>query len=76
MVKKETALKEKARLYWNGVSPKAIEVYRGHLMQKMNAGNVVELVTQIAGCLRCTGHPVIRPPCLNQMESEDIVSAT
>ena len=57
-----------------GVSPKAIEVYRGHLMQKMNAGNVVELVTQIAGCLRCSGHAVIQPPCLRRMAPEDIAS--
>ena len=57
-----------------GVSPKAIEVYRGHLMQKMNAGNVVELVTQIAGCLRCSGHAVIQPPCLKRSEPEDVAS--
>ena len=33
-----------------GISPKAIEVYRGHLMKKMEAANVVKLVTQIANC--------------------------
>lgn len=51
-----------------GVSPKAIEVYRAHLMQKMGADNVVNLVMQITGCLRCGGHPVITPPCLNRLE--------
>lgn len=54
-----------------GVSPKAIEIYRGHLMQKMEANNVVDLTMQVVGCLRCAGHPVIRPPCFNQMEPED-----
>lgn len=57
-----------------GVSPKAIEIYRGHLMQKMEADNVVKLVMQISGCLRCTGQPVIRPSCLNQVELEDVVN--
>jgi FixJ family two-component response regulator len=55
-----------------GVSPKAIEIYRGHLMKKMEANNLVELVMQIAGCLKCAGHPVIRPPCLNRIEPEDL----
>jgi len=53
------------------VSPKAIEIYRGHLMQKMEAGNVVELVMRIAGCVMCDGQPVIRPPCLDRMELDD-----
>ena len=44
-----------------GVSPKAIEIYRAHLMQKMEADNVVKLVMQIAGCLKGAGHPVFRP---------------
>lgn len=57
-----------------GVSPKAIEIYRGHLMQKMEADNVVKLVMQIAGCLKCAGHPVIRPPCLNRMELDDLAN--
>ena len=38
-----------------GVSPKAIEIYRGHRMQKMAADNVVKLVMQIAGCLKSAG---------------------
>jgi len=54
-----------------GVSPKAIEIYRAHLMQKMEADNVVKLVMQITGCLRCGGHPVITPPCLNRMKLSD-----
>jgi two-component system, LuxR family, response regulator FixJ len=49
-----------------GVSPKAIEIYRGHLMRKMQAANVVALVLQVAGCLQCARHLVIRPPCLNE----------
>ncbi len=56
-----------------GVSPKAIEIYRAHLMQKMEADNVVKLVMQIAGCLKCADHPVFRPPCLNRIEPEDFV---
>lgn len=55
------------------VSPKAIEIYRGHLMQKMEADNVVKLVMKIAGCVNCAGHPVIRPPCLHRMGAEDFV---
>lgn len=54
-----------------GVSPKAIEGYRGHLMQKMNADNVVQLVMRIAGCLKCAGRAVIRPPCLDRVERVD-----
>ena len=54
------------------VSPKAIEVYRGHLMQKMEAANVVKLVVQIAGCLKCADHHVFRPPFLNRMELDDL----
>ena len=57
-----------------GVSPKAIEVYRAHLMQKMEVGNVVKLVMQITGCLRYGGHPVTTPPCLNRMELNDRVN--
>jgi FixJ family two-component response regulator len=55
------------------VSPKAIEIYRGHLMQKMEADNVVKLVMKIAGCVNCAGDPVIRPPCLHRMVPEDFV---
>jgi FixJ family two-component response regulator len=33
-----------------GVSPKAIEINRAHLMQKMEAHNVVELVVEVMGC--------------------------
>ena len=51
--------KETARLL--GVSPKAIEIYRAHLMQKMEADNVVKLVMQIGGCLKGAGHPVFQP---------------
>ena len=57
-----------------GVSPKAIEIYRGHLMQKMEADNVVKLVMKIAGCVSCTGQPVIDLPCLNRMGAEDLVN--
>jgi FixJ family two-component response regulator len=57
-----------------GVSPKAIEVYRAHLMQKMEVDNVVKLVMQITGCLRYGGHPVTTPPCLNRMELNDRVN--
>lgn len=53
-----------------GVSPKAIEIYRGNLMRKMEADNVVKLVMRIAGCLKCAGGPVTRPPCLNRIDVE------
>ncbi|MFZ1992157.1 MAG: response regulator [Alphaproteobacteria bacterium] len=55
------------------VSPKAIEIYRGHLMRKMEADNVVKLVMKIAGCVNCAGDPVIRPPCLHRMVPKDFV---
>lgn len=55
-----------------GVSPKAIEIYRGHLMQKMEADNVVKLVRQIAGCLRCGDHSVA-PPCLQRAGADGLV---
>jgi two-component system, LuxR family, response regulator FixJ len=58
-----------------GVSPKAIEVYRGHLMQKMEADNVVKLVRQIAGCLRCGNHSVA-PPCLQRARADGLVDWT
>jgi len=58
-----------------GVSPKAIEIYRGHLMQKMDADNVVKLVRQIAGCVRCRGHAVSKPPCLQRIDCEGPVEA-
>ena len=55
-----------------GVSPKAIEIYRAHLMQKMGAENVVRLVMQVTGCLRCAGRPLSRLPCLNRTGTEDL----
>lgn len=54
------------------VSPKAIEIYRGHLMQKMEADNVVKLVLRIAGCVRGVGEPVIRADRLNRMEPNGV----
>ncbi len=53
------------------VSPKAIEIYRGHLMQKMAAANVVNLVMQIAGCLQYGGRAVIGPGCLHRFGPDD-----
>lgn len=35
-----------------GVSPKAVELYRAGLMQKMGARNVVKLVTDVISCMR------------------------
>ena len=46
------------------ISPKAIEIYRAHLMKKMEAKTVVDLVLEVAGCIKCRGTPVIDPPCL------------
>ena len=47
------------------VSQKAIEIYRGNLMQKMAAANVVKLVIKFAGCLKGARHDVFHPPFLN-----------
>ena len=52
--------KETARIL--GVSPKAIELYRGHLMQKMNADNVVKLVLRVSSCVSRGGGVPTRPP--------------
>lgn len=51
-----------------GVSPKAIEVYRAHLMQKMEVRNVVKLVVQVVGCLSLANHFESCPPCLNRCQ--------
>jgi len=45
-----------------GVSPKAIEVHRAHLMQKMGARNLVSLVVDVVGCLSWTNRSEDRPP--------------
>lgn len=47
-----------------GVSPRAIEIYRSKLMQKMKAESVAELVREVLGCPRFKGHSTDRPPCL------------
>lgn len=57
-----------------GVGPKAIEIYRGHLMQKMEAANVVKLVMQIASCLKSPDHTAIRASFLNRIEIEDLAN--
>ena len=59
-----------------GVSPKAIEIYRGRLMQKMGADNVVKLVMQISGCVKFADRTVSRPSCLNRMEPEELELTT
>ena len=46
--------KETARCL--GVSPKAIESYRAHLMQKMEVRNVVKLVIRVVSCLKFASH--------------------
>ena len=58
-----------------GVSPKAIEIYRGHLMQKMDAGNVVELVMQVAGCVKFD-HSMKPPPCLRGVELGELAESS
>ncbi len=57
-----------------GVGPKAVEIYRGHLMQKMEAANVVKLVMQIASCLKSPDHSVVRASFLNRIEIEDLAN--
>ena len=47
-----------------GVSPKAIEISRALVMQKMGAGSVVELVFAACGCLYLTSRLEDCPPCL------------
>lgn len=69
MSNKETARKL-------GVSPKAIEIYRGRLMQKMGADNVVKLVMQTSGCVKFADRTVSRPSCLNRMELEELELTT
>jgi two-component system, LuxR family, response regulator FixJ len=54
-----------------GVSPKAIEIYRGHLMRKMEADNVVKLVLKIAGCMKREGLPAPLSQRLNRNEIDE-----
>jgi FixJ family two-component response regulator len=51
-----------------GVSPKAIELHRAHVMQKMGARNLVNLVVEIVGCLNSAKQIEDGPPCLQQIE--------
>lgn len=47
-----------------GVSPKAIEISRAHVMQKMEARNVVNLIIDVVGCLQLTDRIESGSPCL------------
>lgn len=58
--------KETARLL--GVSPKAIEISRAHLMQKMQARNVVDLVVEVIGCQSLVNRLDGCKPCLQRVD--------
>jgi FixJ family two-component response regulator len=51
-----------------GVSPKAIELHRAHVMQKMGARNLVNLVVEVVGCLNSAHRLEDCPPCLQRIE--------
>ena len=59
--------KETARLL--GVSPKAIEISRAIVMEKMEARSVAELVFGVCGCLHLADGLHDHPPCLQGVES-------
>ncbi len=50
-----------------GVSPKAIELHRAHVMQKMGARNLVNLVVEVVGCLNCAERIEDSHPCLQRI---------
>jgi len=58
-----------------GVGPKAIEIYRAHLMRKMEVRSVVTLVVQILGCLKMVTHPEASPPCLYRIDHGEVVGS-
>lgn len=49
-----------------GVSPKAIEVSRAHVMEKMRAHNVVDLISAVIGCPHMAGGTGSCPSCLQE----------
>ncbi len=51
-----------------GVGPKAIEIYRAHLMQKMQVHSVVNLVIQILGSFKMVKPSEASPPCLYRLD--------
>ncbi len=51
-----------------GVGPKAIEIYRAHLMQKMQVHSVVNLVIQILGSFKMVKPPEASPPGLYRLD--------
>jgi FixJ family two-component response regulator len=58
-----------------GVSPKAIEISRALVMQKMGAGSVAELVFGVCGCLHLGGRIDGLPPCLQGLEHGGLVDS-
>lgn len=50
-----------------GVGPKAIELHRARVMQKMGARNLVNLVVEVVGCLNSSKLIEDCPACLQQI---------
>ena len=53
-----------------GVGPKAIEIYRSHLMQKMEVHSVAKLVVEILGCFKMVRQTKASPPLLYRIDQE------
>ncbi len=51
-----------------GVGPKAIEIYRSHLMQKMQVHSVVNLVIQVLGSFKMVKPSAANPPGLYRLD--------
>ena len=51
-----------------GVSPKAIEISRAHVMEKMGASNLVTLILEVVGCSHLVDGIEGRPPCLQGIQ--------
>lgn len=51
-----------------GIGPKAVEIYRAHLMRKMEVDGVVKLVVQILGCFKIAMQPEASAPCLYRID--------
>ena len=57
-----------------GVSPKAIEISRALVMQKMGAHNVVDLILEVVGCLQLADRIEGCPSCLQEEDRGSAVS--
>jgi FixJ family two-component response regulator len=58
-----------------GVGPKAIEIYRSHLMHKMEERSVAKLIIQILSSYKMVMRPKADPPLLYRIDDDDYLRA-